>query len=129
MFKDKVKTSVEKAKKHAYKLKKEVAALSIACKRKDVPWYVKIIITLVVGYAFSPIDLIPDFIPIVGYLDDLIIVPLGIWLAINLLPKDILDECKIQANEDLKSGKEKNWFAGIFIIVIWILITVWILFK
>ena len=129
MIKNKLEMSLEKAKNHARKLKKEVLALYLACKRKDVPWYAKIIPALVVGYALSPIDLIPDFIPVLGYLDDLIIVPLGISLAIRLIPKAILDECRIQAEETFKSGKPKNWVAGAVIILLWVLLAIWIIFK
>ena len=103
--------------------------LYFACKRKDIPWYSKIIPVLVVGYVLSPIDLIPDFIPILGYLDDLIIIPLGIWLSIKLIPKDVLIECKIEADESLLSGKPKNWIAGIVFILIWTLLVTFIIFK
>lgn len=116
------KTSLKKAKNHAKKLKKEVLALYLACKRKDIPWYTKIIPVLVVSYALSPIDLVPDFIPILGYLDDLVIVPLGISLAIKLIPKDILDECRMQAEEDFKSGKPKNLLAAAVIVLLWFLL-------
>ena len=103
--------------------------LFFACKRKDIPWYSKIIPVLVVGYILSPIDLIPDFIPVLGYLDDLIILPLGIWLAIKLIPKEVLMECKIEADESLMEGKPKNWIAGIIIILIWTLLAAYIVFK
>lgn len=103
--------------------------LFFACKRKDIPWYSKIIPALVVGYALSPIDLIPDFIPILGYLDDLIIIPLGILLAIKLIPKEVLTECKIEADQALEGSNPKNWIAGIIIILIWTLLAAYIVFK
>jgi uncharacterized membrane protein YkvA (DUF1232 family) len=118
------KVSVLKAK--AKLLKKEVKALYLAYKRPDVPWYAKLCIILVVGYALSPIDLIPDFIPVLGYVDDLIIVPLGISLAIKLVPKQVLTECRMQADDVFKNGRPKNWIAGCIIILIWILIAVWV---
>ncbi|MBK5242665.1 MAG: DUF1232 domain-containing protein [Clostridium sp.] len=101
-------------------LKKEIGALSLACKRCDVPWYAKVVVLLVVGYALSPIDLIPDFIPVLGYLDDLILVPIGVVFAISLIPKDIMNECREQSENIFKEGKPKNWVVGGIIIFIWI---------
>ena len=101
-------------------LKKEIGALSLACKRRDVPWYAKLVVLLVVGYALSPIDLIPDFIPVLGYLDDLILVPIGVAFAIRLIPKDIMNECREQSENIFKEGEPKNWVAGGIIIFIWI---------
>ncbi|MBU3160745.1 DUF1232 domain-containing protein [Clostridium frigoris] len=99
-------------------LKKEIGALSLACKRRDVPWYTKLVVVLVVGYALSPIDLIPDFIPVLGYLDDLILVPIGVVFAIRLIPKDIMNECREQSEDIFKEGKPRNWVAGGIIIFI-----------
>jgi uncharacterized membrane protein YkvA (DUF1232 family) len=83
-----------------------------------VPWYVKFLAIAVAGYALSPIDLIPDFIPVVGYLDDLIIVPLGIWLVVSLIPEQIMDEYRAIANE---TGQRPVSRAGmITIMVLWI---------
>jgi len=111
------------------KLKKEVGALYLAYKRPDVPIYAKLVSILVVGYALSPIDLIPDFIPVLGYLDDLILVPLGIAFAIKLIPKNIMDECRQQSENMFSQGKPKNWiFAGI-IIFIWVLILSFVLIR
>jgi len=111
------------------KLKKEVGALYLAYKRPDVPIYAKLVSILVVGYALSPIDLIPDFIPVLGYLDDLILVPLGIAFAIKLIPKNIMDECRQQSENMYSEGKPKNWiFAGI-IIFIWVLILSFVLIR
>lgn len=106
----------------AKKIKNEVGALYLACKRTDVPFYAKLVAIIVVGYALSPIDLIPDFIPILGYLDDLILVPIGITLAIKLIPIDIMNECRNQAANNFAKDKNKNWFAGGIIICIWIII-------
>lgn len=126
---NKLKYGLEKAKNHARKLKKEVLALYIACKRKDISWYTKIIPFLVVGYALSPIDLVPDFIPVLGYLDDLVIIPLGISLAIKLIPKDKLEECRLQAEEFFINGKPKKMFAAVVIIFIWLLLATLIVLK
>lgn len=104
------------------KLKTKVAALYLAFKRKETPLPAKIVVGITVGYALSPIDLIPDFIPVLGYLDDIIILPLFITLSIKLIPKRIMEECENQAQDMWKSGKPKKWYFAIPIIAIWILI-------
>ncbi|AGK95972.1 YkvA family protein [Clostridium pasteurianum] len=115
--------------KRAKKMKKEIGALYFAYKRPDVPFYAKLVSILVVCYALSPIDLIPDFIPILGYVDDLIILPLGIAFAIKLIPSDIMNECRQQSENIFKEGKPKKWIAGVIIICIWIIIISYILMK
>ncbi|MBS4213830.1 YkvA family protein [Neobacillus rhizophilus] len=108
-------------------LKKNIYVLYLAYKDPRVPWYAKVFTICVVAYAFSPIDLIPDFIPILGYLDDIILVPLGIMLALKMIPKDVIAECEMKAQEMMSKGKPKNWIAGSIILVIWFLILIWIL--
>ena len=81
----------------ARKMKLEVHAIYLAARDPRVPWYVKLLAMAVAGYALSPIDLIPDFIPVLGYVDDLIIVPLGVWATLSLIPADILVECRAVA--------------------------------
>ncbi|OGP93002.1 MAG: hypothetical protein A2157_17740 [Deltaproteobacteria bacterium RBG_16_47_11] len=103
------------------KLKSEIIALYLASKHPGTPWYAKVLAALIIGYALSPIDLIPDFIPVVGYLDDLILVPAGIALLIKIIPKDILEECRAKAQSDLLNRKPKNWMAAIIIVLIWLL--------
>ena len=109
-------------KEKAKKIKNEVATLYIACKRPDVPWYAKAVAVAVVAYALSPIDLIPDFIPVLGYLDDLLLLPLGIALAIWLIPPKIMEECRLEAENAFKEGKPKNYFAAFIVVLIWIII-------
>lgn len=109
------------------KIKSELGALYLAYKRPDVPIYAKLVSILVVGYALSPIDLIPDFIPVFGYLDDLILVPLGIAFAIKLIPINIMNECRQQSENNFKAERPKNWIAGGIIICIWIIIIIFIL--
>jgi uncharacterized membrane protein YkvA (DUF1232 family) len=116
-------------KQKAKKMKIEIGALYIAYKRPDVPFYAKLVSILVVGYALSPIDLIPDFIPILGYLDDLILVPLGIAFAIKLIPEDIMNECRQQSEDSFTQKRPKNWIAGGSIIFIWIIIVSYILMR
>jgi uncharacterized membrane protein YkvA (DUF1232 family) len=106
-------------------LKKQVFILYFAYKDNRVPWYAKLFAACVVAYTFSPIDLIPDFIPILGYIDDVIIVPLGIMLALKMIPASVLTDCEEKAEELMKKGKPKNWIVGSIIILIWGLILIW----
>ena len=110
----------EKWKAKARKLKLEVYALYIASKDRRVPWYARVIAVAVVAYAFSPIDLIPDPIPVLGYLDDLILIPLGIALVIKLIPAEVMQDCREKAALTMQAGKPKNWVAGGIIILIWV---------
>lgn len=109
----------QKLQKWAKGLKQKVLVLYLAYKDRRTPWYAKLFGALVVAYAFSPIDLIPDFVPIVGYLDDLILLPLGIAFVIRMIPKEVMDECSEKAKEAPSAGKRKNWVAGVIILVIW----------
>jgi uncharacterized membrane protein YkvA (DUF1232 family) len=119
-------TLLEKIKYQARKLKQNILVLYLAYKDPRVPWYAKLVAISVVAYAFSPIDLIPDFIPVLGYLDDLIIVPLGVALAVRLIPQQILEEYREKAEELRKTKKPKNWFIAALFITIWILCAAWI---
>ena len=120
---------LDKLKAKAKVLKSEVMALYQAYKRPDVPWYAKLFSILVVGYALSPVDLIPDFIPVLGYLDDLILIPLGITLAIKMIPPDIMAECREQAREANKGARPENRVAGAVIILIWVFVAGLIVYK
>jgi uncharacterized membrane protein YkvA (DUF1232 family) len=102
-------------------LKTEIVALYLASKHPRTPWYAKVLAALIIGYALSPIDLIPDFIPIVGYLDDLIIIPAGIALLIKIIPRDILEECRAKSQPDLLNKRHKKWIAPIIIVLLWLL--------
>ena len=105
-------------------LKKETFALYCACRHPAVPWYAKALALIVVGYALSPIDLIPDFVPVLGYLDDLILVPLGIMLVIRLIPEEVLAECRYQAKENIKQAERVATIASVVIVAIWIAVGV-----
>ncbi|MBB5700322.1 uncharacterized membrane protein YkvA (DUF1232 family) [Ochrobactrum daejeonense] len=110
---------IETAKNWARLIKRDVVALWLAARDGRVPWYAKAVAGVVAAYALSPIDLIPDFIPVLGYLDDLIIVPLGIILAVRLIPADVLAELRIAAAE---RGTRPVSRAGLVaIVLIWIL--------
>jgi uncharacterized membrane protein YkvA (DUF1232 family) len=100
--------------------KRESYALYLAARDPRTPWYARLVVGLVVAYAFSPIDLIPDFIPVLGLLDDLVLVPLGIALAIRLIPAPILAESREHANDAFASGKPVNRIAAIVIVCIWV---------
>jgi uncharacterized membrane protein YkvA (DUF1232 family) len=111
---------IESWKQRAHLLKRELFTLYIAYKDPRVPWYARLFTAIVVGYAFSPIDLIPDPIPILGYLDDLILVPLGIWLALKMIPPFVIVESREKAEEVIRQGKPVNRYAALVIIGIWI---------
>ncbi len=123
---------VDQIKKWAKTLKKEVLTLWFCQKHPDIPLLAKVFSVLVVAYAFSPIDLIPDFIPVLGLLDDIIIVPIGIYLTLKLIPKHVIDESRTKANQwiEVNDSKPKNWFMAFIIILIWMLVIVqlWIYF-
>jgi len=99
----------------AHRLKRDVHAVYLASRDPRVPWHAKALAIAVAGYALSPIDLIPDFIPVLGYLDDLIIVPLGIWLVIWLIPKEIMVEYRAIADT---AGQRPVSRAGMIVIVV-----------
>jgi uncharacterized membrane protein YkvA (DUF1232 family) len=109
---------LDAAKRRARKIKRDVVALWIAARDPRVPWYAKAAAGAVAAYALSPIDLIPDFIPIIGYLDDLLIVPVGIMLAVKLVPSDLMQEFREEATRREKPVSK----AGLaFIITLWVL--------
>ncbi|SFI31631.1 YkvA family protein [Nitrosomonas sp. Nm34] len=110
---------IAELKARAQHLKTETYALYLAARDPRAPWYAKLLVIGIIAYALSPIDLIPDFIPILGYLDDLILVPLGIAFAIKLIPSAILDEYRIKAKKTVLNKKPVSWSAGITIIIIW----------
>ena len=107
-------------KQQAHNLKVEVYAVYLAYRDPRVPWYARLFAACVVGYAFSPIDLIPDFIPVLGYLDDLLIVPLGIWLALKMIPPPVMTECRARSQEVIAAGKPVNWAAAAVIVILWL---------
>jgi uncharacterized membrane protein YkvA (DUF1232 family) len=107
-------------KQRARRLKAETFALYLAARHPGTPWYAKFLIAGIVAYMFSPIDLIPDFVPILGYLDDLILIPLGLALAIKMVPAQVLAECRARAQEVMLNGKPVSRVAGAVIILIWV---------
>jgi uncharacterized membrane protein YkvA (DUF1232 family) len=115
-------------KRRARQLKIEIDAIYLADKDPRVPWYAKLLIACVMGYALSPIDLIPDFIPVIGYLDDLILVPLGIALALKMIPPAVLADCREKARTDMTRRKRTNWVAAAVILCIWVLLALFVIF-
>ena len=117
-------TVLQTWKQRARRLKREVYALYLAYRDPRTPWYGKVFAALVVTYAFSPIDLIPDFIPILGYLDDLILVPLGVVIAVRLIPAEVMLESRAKADEVLRNGKPVSWVGALIIGIIWIVLAI-----
>ena len=101
-------------------LKTQIKALYLAYRDPRTPWYARALLALVVAYAFSPIDLIPDFVPVLGYLDDLVILPIGIAIAIRLVPAQVMAECRVRARTLSGREKPKNWVAGGVILIVWL---------
>jgi uncharacterized membrane protein YkvA (DUF1232 family) len=104
----------------AKKLKQEVYALYLCSRHPRTPLYAKLFALLIVGYALSPIDLIPDFIPVLGYLDDLVLIPLGIALLLRMMPKDVLEECRQKVQVSPPDNKPKQWTGAVIVVCLWI---------
>jgi uncharacterized membrane protein YkvA (DUF1232 family) len=102
------------------KLKTEIHALYFAYRDPRVPWYAKAFIAALVGYVLCPLDLIPNFIPVLGYVDYILLIPAGITLAIKMVPQDVLEECRERAQSE-SLNKRSHWAAAVFIAVIWLL--------
>lgn len=115
-------------KEKAGKIKENIPAVFIALKDNRTPVIAKILAAITVIYVLSPIDFIPDFIPVLGYLDDLILILLLVSLIIKMVPRDIWEECIIKSRGMWQDGKPKRWYYGIPIVVVWILI-IWIIIK
>jgi uncharacterized membrane protein YkvA (DUF1232 family) len=110
--------TISRVKIWAHALRRDAHAILLASRDPRVPWAVKFLALAVAGYALSPIDLIPDFIPVLGYLDDLIIVPLGIWLVIALIPEDVMHEYRAMASAAARRPVSKA--AAIIVVALWI---------
>ena len=113
---------MKKLKERAKQLKTDIPAVFIALKRKETPVLAKIIATVAVGYALSPIDLIPDFIPVIGFLDDVLILPGLVALVVKLIPAEVFAECREQAADLWADGKPKKWYYALPIVFIWLLL-------
>jgi len=111
---------LKELKARARRLKAETYALYLAARHPQTPWYAKLLVAAVVAYAFSPIDLIPDFVPVLGYLDDLVLLPMGIVLATRMIPPTVLAECRAVAQQAMLGSKPVSRVAGAVIVIVWI---------
>ena len=109
-------------KMRAKKLKTDIPAIFLALKDKDTSIIAKVFAGITVAYALSPVDLVPDFIPVLGYLDDIILLPMLVALTIKFIPQDVLERNRKQAEGMWQDGKPKKWYYAIPVIVIWIII-------
>jgi uncharacterized membrane protein YkvA (DUF1232 family) len=114
--------AIESWKQRARQLKIETYAIYLAYRDPRVPWYARLFAACVVGYAFSPIDLIPDPIPVLGYLDDLVLVPVGVALALKMIPGNVMEECREKAEAAMSEGTPTNWKAAAVIVAAWVLL-------
>ena len=103
-------------------MKTDVPAVFLALKDRKTLWYAKVFAAMTVVYALSPIDFIPDFIPFLGYLDDLILLPLLVALTVKFIPKDVFAAYRVQARGIWAEGKPKKWYYAVPIILVWMLI-------
>jgi uncharacterized membrane protein YkvA (DUF1232 family) len=122
-------STIERLKVWARSLKRDVIALWLAARDPRIPWYAKALSAAVAAYALSPIDLIPDFIPILGYLDDLLIVPIGIWAAVKLIPEPIIADLRAKGLEQRRPTSRAGLAAVILIWLAAITLTVWLLWP
>jgi len=113
---------IQRLKIWAAALKREVMTLWFACRDPRTPWYARVLTILIVAYALSPIDLIPDFIPVLGYLDELILLPAGIYLVLKLVPAEALADARARAQAwvDSRKPKPRNWIAAAAIVLVWV---------
>lgn len=112
---------MNKLKERAKQLKTDIPAVFLALTDRKTPWYAKGLALLTVAYALSPVDLIPDFIPVLGYLDDLIILPVLVALTVKCIPADVFAQYRERARDMWVDGKEQRWYYAVPIILIWIL--------
>ena len=118
-------------KERAKKLKTDVPAVFLALKHPESPWYAKVMAALTVAYALSPIDLVPDFIPVLGYLDDVLLLPAMIALTVRWIPSEVFRQCRSEAEGMWANGKPKRWYYALPILLIWILLiglVIWVIF-
>jgi uncharacterized membrane protein YkvA (DUF1232 family) len=113
--------NLETWKQRARRLSAQTYALYLAYRHPRTPWYAKVFAALIVGYVFSPIDPIPDFIPGVGLLDEMVVVPIGVLLAAKMIPPDVFEECREKAREVVEGEKPVSWIAAVVIVAVWVL--------
>ena len=117
-------TLLDRLKARARALKRDTYALYLAARDRRTPWYAKVLAAAVVAYALSPFDLIPDFVPVLGYLDDLLIVPAGIALVLRLVPAEVLADCREQAQQ--RTERPVSRAGAVFMLAVWLLAAGWL---
>lgn len=118
--------AIQTFKRRMQKIKEDIFIIAEACRHPETPFFAKLFAIIVVAYAFSPIDLIPDFIPILGFLDDLILIPLGIAILLKILPDQVIQDSREKVAAAGKV-KQKNWIAGSVILLLWALLLYWLI--
>jgi uncharacterized membrane protein YkvA (DUF1232 family) len=113
--------NVEAWKRRTRQLSAQTYALYLAYRHPRTPWYAKVFAALIVGYVFSPIDPIPDFMPGVGLLDEMVVVPIGVLIAAKMIPRDVMDECEEQAREVAEGEKLVSRVAAVVVVTVWLL--------
>lgn len=109
-------------KERAKKLKSDIPVVFLSLRHPDTPWYAKALAAITVVYALSPVDLIPDFIPVLGYLDDVILLPALVVLTLRCIPKDVIETCRKDSEDIWQNGKPKRWYYAVPIVLVWIVI-------
>jgi uncharacterized membrane protein YkvA (DUF1232 family) len=113
--------NLQEWKRRARQLSAQTYALYLAYRHPRTPWYAKVFAALVVGYVFSPIDPIPDFIPGVGLLDEMVVVPLGVLIAAKMVPREVFEECREKAREVEEGEKPISRVAAVVVVTVWLL--------
>lgn len=111
----------------AKKLKRDIPAVFLALRHPGTPFAAKILAALTVAYALSPVDLIPDFIPVLGYLDDVLLLPALVALTVRLIPPEVMEECRREGENLWEQGRPKKWFYAIPIVFLWLMLAVWLI--
>ena len=117
-----------KLKEKASQLKCELHALWLAYSDVRTPWYARVMVVCIIAYALSPIDLIPDPIPVIGHLDDLILIPLAVAVAIRMIPDSVMADCRERARQtSFNKPRHWRWAGAMFVVIVWLLIAAWVL--
>jgi uncharacterized membrane protein YkvA (DUF1232 family) len=117
--------SVSTLKERARQLKSEVHALYLAARHPHTPWYAKLCLVAIVAYVLSPIDLIPDFVPVLGLLDEVVLLPFAIRFAVRLVPDTVMAECRARASRQRTNGVGSGRVAAVLIVCVWLILIVW----
>ena len=113
--------NLESWKRRARQLSAQTYALYLAYRHPKTPWYAKVFAALIVGYVFSPIDPIPDFVPFVGLLDEMVVVPIGVLIAAKMIPREVMEECQEKAREVAEGEKPVSRVAAVAVVSVWLL--------